>query len=276
MNEEKIKRINELYHLSKERALTEEELKEQGILRSEYLSAIRSSVKGHLENVKIVEKNGEVKDLLSIKEQKQRIREIALSKRKEISKEVRDDDGKYLASELLRITEILKVSRVLLFASKEEEVPTDPTFDALNSKGIQCYYPVTKEDHLEFYRAESPEELKVATFGVREPEENPEKSFEAFLNRIENNSGKQSRFSDRNIPPVLILVPGLTFDADGYRIGYGKGYYDNFLASLPENLVYRTVGVCFKELKKEGLADQISKKVPREKHDRNVNFIIFV
>ena len=281
MNEDKIKRINELYHLSKERPLTEAELEEQGVLRAEYISAIRSSVKGHLSNVKIVEKNGEVKDLLSLKEQKQRIRETALEKRKEISKEQREDDGEYLATELLRIAEILKVTDVLLYASKEEEVPTDPLFEALISKGINCFYPVTKEDHLEFYKAESLDELKIGAFKVREPECVPEKSFERVCSQNEVfgvNTGESASKTvfDQNIPPVLILVPGLTFDAEGYRIGYGKGYYDNFIDSLPEGLVYKTVGVCFKELKKEGLAVQISKKVPREKHDRNVNFIIYV
>ena len=46
MQEDRIKRINELYHLSKELLHTEDELKEQGILRADYLSAIRSTVKG--------------------------------------------------------------------------------------------------------------------------------------------------------------------------------------------------------------------------------------
>ena len=41
-----------------------------------------------------------------------------------------------------------------------------------------------------------------------------------------------------------ILVPGLGFDRDKYRIGYGKGYYDRFLAGVGNIL---TIGVGFRE-----------------------------
>ena len=46
------------------------------------------------------------------------------------------------------------------------------------------------------------------------------------------------------IPPVqLLLVPGLAFAADGYRLGYGKGYYDSTLAALKDSVL--TLGVGF-------------------------------
>jgi len=56
--EEKIKRINELYHKSKGEGLTEAEKEEQMQLRQEYIAAIRNSVRAQLNNVDIIEKDG--------------------------------------------------------------------------------------------------------------------------------------------------------------------------------------------------------------------------
>lgn len=63
MTEEKIKRINELYHKSKAEGLSDEELKEQKELRSEYLADIRASIRGQLNNIDIKEKDGSITNL---------------------------------------------------------------------------------------------------------------------------------------------------------------------------------------------------------------------
>ena len=60
MTDEKIKRINELYAKKKAGTLTEEEAKEQALLRAEYIEAIRKSLIGDLENVSILEKDGTI------------------------------------------------------------------------------------------------------------------------------------------------------------------------------------------------------------------------
>ena len=56
MNEEKIKRINELFHKSKESGLTEAEKAEQQALRKEYLAAIRANIDAQMANVRKSEK----------------------------------------------------------------------------------------------------------------------------------------------------------------------------------------------------------------------------
>lgn len=58
--DEKIKRINELYHLSKERPLTPEEASEQKSLREDYIKAIRVSLTSQLENMEIKELDGTI------------------------------------------------------------------------------------------------------------------------------------------------------------------------------------------------------------------------
>ena len=63
MDEKKIARINELYHKSKQVGLSEEEAREQLDLRAEYLAAIRTNLKGHLDRISIVNPDGTVTDL---------------------------------------------------------------------------------------------------------------------------------------------------------------------------------------------------------------------
>lgn len=60
----------------------------------------------------------------------------------------------------------------------------------------------------------------------------------------------------------LLLVPGLAFSKDGYRLGFGGGYYDRFLISFNGN----TVSLAFHQ--------QIVSKIPKEVHDIPVMKII--
>lgn len=61
--DEKIKRINELYHKSQAEGLTEEEKKEQQILRSEYIANIRANLRGQLNSITIENEDGSRENL---------------------------------------------------------------------------------------------------------------------------------------------------------------------------------------------------------------------
>ncbi|MDR1464123.1 MAG: 5-formyltetrahydrofolate cyclo-ligase [Oscillospiraceae bacterium] len=61
---------------------------------------------------------------------------------------------------------------------------------------------------------------------------------------------------------ALCLVPGLSFDGSGYRLGYGKGYYDRFLRRFPGV----ALGVCYEQLREE--------RLPREAHDLPVAWLL--
>lgn len=65
------------------------------------------------------------------------------------------------------------------------------------------------------------------------------------------------------IQPDLIFVPGLAFDKSGMRLGRGAGYFDRYLAGLRHTL---KIGLAFNE--------QLVKKVPTEKHDIRVDFVL--
>lgn len=98
-------------------------------------------------------------------------------------------------------------------------------------------------------RIEALDELEPGRFGILEPRA-------SLRNRPER------RVSPDGIR--LVLVPGLAFDADGRRLGRGKGYYDRFLAKLRRDV--RFVALAFE--------CQMVERVPVESHDRPVGAIV--
>ena len=61
--EEKIKRINELYHKSKAEGLTEDEKQEQAALRADYIANVRANLRGQLNNISIQNADGSIENL---------------------------------------------------------------------------------------------------------------------------------------------------------------------------------------------------------------------
>jgi len=62
----------------------------------------------------------------------------------------------------------------------------------------------------------------------------------------------------------VVLVPGMAFDRRGFRVGYGKGFYDTFIARLPRTAI--TVGLSYDET--------VVSYVPLEVHDRAVDYLV--
>ena len=61
--DEKIARINELYHKSKAQGLTPEEKEEQAALRREYVQSVKENLRGQLENIRIVNPDGSISEV---------------------------------------------------------------------------------------------------------------------------------------------------------------------------------------------------------------------
>lgn len=61
--DEKIKRINELYHKSQAEGLSESERAEQALLRKEYAASVRASLRGQLDNISIEKEDGTIENL---------------------------------------------------------------------------------------------------------------------------------------------------------------------------------------------------------------------
>lgn len=65
-------------------------------------------------------------------------------------------------------------------------------------------------------------------------------------------------------PTALVLMPGLAFDKEGHRIGYGGGFYDRFLAAEPN---HPTIALCY--------AFQILPQLPTEEFDIPVDCVLY-
>jgi 5-formyltetrahydrofolate cyclo-ligase len=109
---------------------------------------------------------------------------------------------------------------------------------------MRVVYPRVVEGNrvLAFHEAMR-DELALARFGLREP---------------------QARTAEVALEDISVFfVPGLAFDREGGRIGWGRGHYDATFAARPDAL---RVGLAFE--------CQIVERVPREAHDTLVNIII--
>ena len=67
-----------------------------------------------------------------------------------------------------------------------------------------------------------------------------------------------------NDPEALVLMPGLAFDPQGHRIGYGGGFYDRFLEKEPN---HPTVALCY--------SFQVFQKLETQEHDIPVDLVLW-
>lgn len=125
---------------------------------------------------------------------------------------------------VLRLNQYATAELLLVYVSTAIEVDTkmliEKALEDGKRVGVPRCVPGTRE--MEFYEIHSLDELEPGTFGVLEPKPNPERLLPQD-------------------PGGLCIIPGLCFDNFGYRLGYGKGYYDRFLSGYTGV----TVGICY-------------------------------
>jgi 5-formyltetrahydrofolate cyclo-ligase len=132
---------------------------------------------------------------------------------------------------LARVTSLPEYKRagtLLCFVSTAIEVDTRALIrEALDDgKIVAVPYCVEGTRKMRFYRILSLEELAPRTFGVLEPD-----------------PMKAERITDFH--DALCILPGIVFDRDGYRLGYGGGYYDRFLSRSFLGKGGVTCGICY-------------------------------
>lgn len=134
---------------------------------------------------------------------------------------------------------------ILCFVSSDIEVDTKKLINHALSEGKTVAVPfcLDLKGTMDFYVINSLKELKAQSYGILEPDIKTAKKFKA---------DKDS----------LCILPGFAFDRDGFRIGFGKGYYDRFLKSFKG----KKVGICYNNC--------IANNLPHGKYDLPADFII--
>jgi len=115
--------------------------------------------------------------------------------------------GRMVAAQLLSAPEVALTRRIALYAALPDELPTRFCFESLRRRGRECCLPrVAGERRLVFCAVAAWDELAPGAFRVLEPP--------AHAAAVALGAGD------------LVLVPGLGFDAQGWRLGRGAGCYD--------------------------------------------------
>lgn len=161
-------------------------------------------------------------------------------------KEIRKNLRGNITSDFFKTDLYKKAESIFTFVSYGSEINTYELISNALSDGkkVAVPYMTDKAHEMVFIRINSIEELKVNKIGIPEPEFNKDNIIKSDIN-------------------TLIIVPGLAFDKEFYRIGYGGGYYDKY---LNENECMAAIGVCFEK--------QITSFVPREETDRRTDVIV--
>ena len=169
----------------------------------------------------------------------------------EIRGEISARDAKSAAiAELLFASEAYKnASEVLTYASVGSEVDTFPIIRRALCDGKAVALPAALAGVMRFYRISGLDglgALVISKYGIPEPVPEP---------------GAEVRCG----PGTLLMVPGVVFGKNRYRIGYGGGYYDRYLAA---NRPMMSVGLCF--------AGQVVGKgvIPAEAHDIRLDAVL--
>lgn len=151
---------------------------------------------------------------------KKELRKMGLDILKSLVGEERSNISTEIEKSLYQ-TDLWRQSNVIgVTISQVHEINTYPLIKKAWEEGKQVAIPkcFPKQNQLVFYQLTSFDELETVFYGLKEPI--VEKTKKLHKNDID-----------------LMIVPGLLFDYNGYRIGYGGGYYDRYLVDFPNYTV---------------------------------------
>lgn len=177
-----------------------------------------------------------------IDNEKKRLREEYKVIRSKI--ENKKEKSKVIFNKIIKNDIFKEAKTIAIYKNIKSEVDTTELIKYSLNMGKIIALPKVEENELKFYKINSIcENLEKSKFGIEEPRKE-------IGNFVENN------IID------LVIVPGICFDLEKNRLGFGKGYYDRFLKQKD----FKTIGICFDE--------QIVKGLPIDNNDVKVKRII--
>lgn len=183
---------------------------------------------------------------MELAERKRRLRRELRERARPLAPARADEAAQRVAAWLAGSPELASATRVILYASLPDELPSRPLFEGVCDAGRPALLPRPgPRGILEVASVARWEELVPGRYGVLEPPT--------------ARSGSGLAAGD------LVLVPGLAFDREGNRLGRGAGWWDRTLAAAGAAEL-RAVGV--------GFAWQLIEAVPHGPGDRALHAIL--
>lgn len=144
-----------------------------------------------------------------------------------------------LAERVAGLSELESARRLLLCLSFGDEIDTGPLIERLARGGRELFLPRVERESWAMTLHLYPCRLETLGFGLRQP------------------AAEVPALDPASIDETLdlALLAGLAFDRSGYRLGYGRGYFDRFLVGRP----FPAFGI--------GYDFQLVERIPHEPHD---------
>ncbi len=148
-------------------------------------------------------------------EEKKRIRREILALRDALPGAEREKMSSSICRRFSRLPMLKDCRGVMIFLSFGSEVNTDYIIEWLWKENKRVFVPLCKPRtrEMEIFPITGFADLEPGYFGIREPKKD-----------------LQPPAAKKDID--MVVVPAVAFDRRGYRVGYGGGYYDRFLAGL--------------------------------------------
>ena len=173
--------------------------------------------------------------------EKREIRRIVRGRIAALTEQQRAEASERIFAAVEQLPSFESAEVIALFASLQDEPRTEAFIAAWHGRK-RIVLPRIEGEVMHFYDY-SPEAMQSGSFGIAEPQ------------------GAQA-CDPADID--LMIVPGVAFTAEGWRLGRGKGFYDRYLSQ--EGFRATTVGVC--------CAEQIVDSLPHEPHDKRIEKVV--